>query len=694
MNPLLLDNRAPRFSWVVPSGGSQEAYRVLVWAGFAPAPGGAGAPLLWDTGEVESNTSAQVAYGGAALAADHDYSFLISVRSSAGAWANASAPGRFSTGLLAPEDWAGAAWIGGRNQLRADFTLAAGADLTRARAYVSGVGFVELWLNGVRVATDSQGRETYANPGFSTIFSRRVLYTAYDVSSLVRVGANTVGLRIAQGKYGYLGEFCVGAPDECNSGILRLTVGAPPAAATAVVTSGAWLAAGSSILADHLYNGETVDARVEEAQRGWSAPGFVPGAEWAPATVRAVPPTAELSAHTMPQIVPWEAPRQPVSARALDASNVVLDLGVNGAGRCTLTVPGPTTAGAALTLLLGETLAANGSVLVGFHCPCACCADGGNCANQTFTFVLRGVAAGESEVYRPTFAYSGFRWIQISGPGAGALPASALSCDATSSGVEATGNVSFGDATPAGRLLNGVQALVVRTQRSNLHSIPTDCPQREKRGWMADASVSADEASLNLGMQLVYENWLRTHADTAAVGCGPLPKNATCPKWHADQPGGAALADLNPYAAAEALGAGGDATGVPNCYICCYGRPGFGCVAGSPINTTGSIADVIPFDKNGYGSFPGSISWMSASFSVASVLLNRYAATQQLRVHYAALKAHLLFYNWNSWLFNNATGLVYWFVTIGRGAHPTDFIPTAHLTRLSLPFTPPQGSIR
>lgn len=51
---------------------------------------------------------------------------------------------------------------------------------------------------------------------------------------------------------------------------------------------------------------------------------------------------------------------------------------------------------------------------------------------------------------------------------------------------------------------------------------------------------------------------------------------------------------------------------------------------------------------------------MSASFSVASVLLSRYNALQSLRSLYPDLKAHLLFYNWNAWAFNNETGLVYW----------------------------------
>jgi alpha-L-rhamnosidase len=265
-------------------------------------------------------------------------------------------------------------------------------------------------------------------------------------------------------------------------------------------------------------------------------------------------------------VAAWEAPRAPLSVTPLaaPAGAFVFDFGVNVAGRCTLTLRGPTPAGARVTLLHGETLHANGSVLVGFACPCACCADGGNCANQSFTFITAGAAAGADETYRPTFAYSGFRWVQVDGwpAGAPAPTAAALSCVATSSAVEATGSVSFGGGAQS-RVLDGVQALVVRTQRSNLASIPTDCPQREKRGWMADASVSADEAALNFDMQLLYENWLRTHADTAAVGCGPLPENATCPKWHPDQPaggGGAAAAAHNPYAAVAA-----GAEPFPNC---------------------------------------------------------------------------------------------------------------------------------
>lgn len=45
-------------------------------------------------------------------------------------------------------------------------------------------------------------------------------------------------------------------------------------------------------------------------------------------------------------------------------------------------------------------------------------------------------------------------------------------------------------------VLNTIHEMARRSQLSNLWSIPTDCPQRERRGWMGDAQVSCDGAML------------------------------------------------------------------------------------------------------------------------------------------------------------------------------------------------------
>ncbi len=60
---------------------------------------------------------------------------------------------------------------------------------------------------------------------------------------------------------------------------------------------------------------------------------------------------------------------------------------------------------------------------------------------------------------------------------------------------------------------------MTRTQKNNLHSIPTDCPHREKRGWMGDAQVSSAQASLNFDMDLFYQNFVASFADMQSLGC-------------------------------------------------------------------------------------------------------------------------------------------------------------------------------
>jgi alpha-L-rhamnosidase len=193
--PILIDNPFPRFSWQLNGSAPQLAFRVFV----SPSP--SLYPLAWDSGVVVGNTSSQVSYAGAPLQSDTTYYVIVSSQTAAG-WANASAS-NFGVGLLTPAAWAGAAWIGGFNQLRGTFSLRAGVLVSRARAYVTGVGCAELWVNGARVSNDTQGRETFFNPGFSTIYSTRLLYNAFDVSALLLPGGkNVVGLRLGQCKYG------------------------------------------------------------------------------------------------------------------------------------------------------------------------------------------------------------------------------------------------------------------------------------------------------------------------------------------------------------------------------------------------------------------------------------------------------------------------------------------------------------
>lgn len=380
-----------------------------------------------------------------------------------------------------------------------------------------------------------------------------------------------------------------------NRALLQLNILDAAGVQTSVVTGPDWVLSRSPITADNYYNGEIYDARLESYNfSSWIVSG-------AAAAVVMPSPTKVLSSHVMPQIVAYET-RHAVSVTALNSSSFLFDLGLNGAGVCTLTLPGPLPTGASVTITYAELVDPNGSGIayVQFPCPSACCLDGGNCADQRFVYVTHGGVSNES--YAQSFSYSGARYAQVDGWPSPTLPtADLLSCAITSTGVSTTGSVAF-NGTVYAPILNAIQAAIVRSQRSNIHSIPTDCPQREKRGWMADAHVTAPEASLNLMMAPVYENWLRTHADTLAIGCGgdPLEK-CMCPKWHADQPGnctasGTAYGHRDDTATHPLLAlaiANSSASGTPNCYFCCSDWDGFGCTPVTPARnaSAGSISD-------------------------------------------------------------------------------------------------------
>ena len=106
--PLGIDERRPRFSWLV-RGSGQVAYQVLVAS--EPASLRTARGDVWDSGRVESTDTVQVEYAGGDLASTTRYHWAVRVWDADGA-SDWSEPAAFETGLLEPDDWAGATWIG------------------------------------------------------------------------------------------------------------------------------------------------------------------------------------------------------------------------------------------------------------------------------------------------------------------------------------------------------------------------------------------------------------------------------------------------------------------------------------------------------------------------------------------------------------------------------------------------------
>ncbi|MGA3018164.1 MAG: family 78 glycoside hydrolase catalytic domain [Bryobacteraceae bacterium] len=465
VNPVGIDVASPRLYWVpahTERGARQTAYQVLV--GTTPGAAQAG---QWDSGKVASAGAVHIAYGGKALESGRTYYWKVRYWDQADQPSAYSPVATFETALLSSADWQ-AQWVTGGNVLRREFTLAAAP--VRARAYVAGIGYYELRLNGGKVG------DHVLDPGY-TPFDKRVLYVTYDITSQLRAGANAVGLMLGEGWY------------RARAARLQLEIDLPGGRRVRISTDASWKTAQGPILADSIYNGETYDATRELT--GWDSPGY-DDRQWKPVSPDETP-HGVLSAQMMPPIrVVANLPARKMTSPRQGV--YVFDMGQNFSGWTRLRVRGP--AGTRVVMRHSELLYEDGTLNV----------ENLRAAKATDTYVLRGDADGET--WEPHFTYHGFRYVELTGyPGTPRLDS-------------VMGREVHTDVRPAGSfaaskpLLNQLQQNIVWGVKSNLHSIPTDCDQRDERmGWMADAHLAAETAMLNFDMAAFYTNFLRSIRD-------------------------------------------------------------------------------------------------------------------------------------------------------------------------------------
>ncbi|MBQ9115514.1 MAG: family 78 glycoside hydrolase catalytic domain, partial [Clostridia bacterium] len=108
------------------------------------------------------------------------------------------------------------------------------------------------------------------------------------------------------------------------------------------------------------------------------------------------------------------------------------------------------------------------------------------------------------EVYQPTFTYHGFRYVKVSG-----ITAEQATKNLLTYLVYHTELNSRGDFECSDTVANTLQEMTRRSILSNFHHFPTDCPQREKNGWTADAALSCEAALINFDPERNYREWMR-----------------------------------------------------------------------------------------------------------------------------------------------------------------------------------------
>ncbi len=550
-DPLGIDTPRPRLSWRLQSkdrGATQTAWQVV--AASTSEKLTAGAADLWDSGRVESGQSIQIEYGGRALTSGQTVFWQVRVWDARGAASPFSDTARFEMGLLSASDWKGQ-WICDPRPLpenpadlfndqpaplfRREFEIQ--RPVRRARAYVTGLGFYEFQLNGRPVCGRgwAGGPRTSVGPSWDgrvldpawTSYGQQVLYSTYDVTSHLTQGRNAAGLLVGNGWYnplplkmwGWLNireHLTVGRPRT----ILQLNIEYEDGTRESVVTDPSWRVADSPILRNSVYLGEVYDARREKS--GWDTAGF-DDRDWrkaAPATE----PIGRLSAQMIPPIrrEGWGDPaavlagRPPAKLTQPAPDVFIFDFGQNTTGWVTLRVRGAQP-GRQIRLRYGELLNPDGTLNV-MTSVCGQIKRAGvggpgapDLAAQTDVYICRG---GEFEIFKPRFAFRGFRYVEVTGYPGRPQPA-ALSRHVLHSDLATAGSFRCSDP-----LLNDIHGLIAPTFLSNLLGVQSDCPHREKFGYGGDIVATSETAMLNFDMAAFYAKTVRDFGDAVRDNSG------------------------------------------------------------------------------------------------------------------------------------------------------------------------------
>ena len=361
-------------------------------------------------------------------------------------------------------------------------------EVLSARAYFTGLGIYELYLNG------EKANDEYLAPG-CTAYDSWIQYQTYDVTDLIHTGENVIGAILgngwAKGRFGFdgvVGDYETNFPGKpCNMyteeyllfGELHVTT---TQGETVIVTDESWQCAPNPLTFGNIYDGERYDANLEI--ENWCAPSCT-YANWQPVKRNT---TTNLGAISARLSLPVKAkhiitPKQITTPK----NELVFDLGQNITGWFTFMADLP--AGVELRVQTGELLQDD-------------CFYRDNL--RTALSEYRYISTGKKAFIRPIATFYGFRYIKFSGvadlTGITDIQAWALYSD-----LEQTGEI-----TTANEKVNRLYLNSVWSQRDNFLDVPTDCPQRDERmGWTGDAQAFCPTANYNMDCGAFYTKYIR-----------------------------------------------------------------------------------------------------------------------------------------------------------------------------------------
>jgi alpha-L-rhamnosidase len=443
------------------------------------------------------------------------------------------------------EDWSNEAlWIGGNNLVRTDFSLAKSAKSASLR--ISGLGYFELYVNGIKI-----GDQVLAP--VQTDYDCRIFYLTLDVAAQLRAGSNTIGVMLGEGFFSQSAVCGRHGWAEESYGEKRLRMQLDITCTDnkkhRIVSDGRWITASGPVVSDNVYAGEVYDARKEIP--GWAEPigedfsgyrrssfgtpptwrhefnvvqarrlyhtflfnraGRLPAIPntnphmseaWSPVTL--LPPPGGVMLEQEPEIESCKIIRliRPVAVTYPDPDTAVFDLGENIAGWARIQVNEPR--GTRLELRFAEEVDENGRLdpsstgVFATHCV------------QTDVYICRGDTGGET--WEPRFTYHGFRFVSLTGW------THRPELENLTGAVVHTAVATDGEFHSDHQFLNTVYQMSRRTLLGNLHGIPSDCPARERCGWLGDAQVMAEFAICNFDMEKFWRKYMDDIATSTLNG--------------------------------------------------------------------------------------------------------------------------------------------------------------------------------
>ena len=363
-------------------------------------------------------------------------------------------------------------------------TFTADKEAASAELIITGLGYYELFVNGKKITKGPLA------PYRSNI-DDYIYYDSYDIASELSVGKNVIGIMLGNGirnaPGAYIWDFekarFRGAPITAFS----LTVKYKDGSGETVVSDADTLTAPSPVIFDDLHFGEYYDARLEIP--GWNLPDF-DDSGWSRA-VPAEPPRGEARLCEADPIT-VRSVIKPVSVTEYKDGSYIYDFGVNTAGLCKLRING--TEGQKVLMRYFETFVDGEPYFRNNRFD----------PDDRFQEDEYYCSGKGTEEYTPHFTYHDFRYVLVSGITAEQANSELLTYLEMSSDIKKTGDFRCSDGT-----VNKIQEATVRSDTSNFFYFPTDCPQREKNGWTADASLSAEQVLLNLSPEKSYKEWMR-----------------------------------------------------------------------------------------------------------------------------------------------------------------------------------------